>query len=137
MTQGASALADNCSPIPHCGFLITRQIPVAEKTHMGLDLEYFEKRVRSLEQALHRLQADLEDAHRIAGGIVSEYKTWRQNETPTRELMYRRLDELKQIGRPRCVFAKTLIFEYGVSRTKAYQMVRDYLHPTTAHIATP
>ncbi|UHQ20148.1 hypothetical protein LVB87_03025 [Lysobacter sp. KIS68-7] len=104
---------------------------------MGLDLEYFEKRVRSLEAALHRLQADLEDAHRIAGGIVSEYKTWRQNETPTRELMYRRLDELKEIGRPRCVFAKTLIFEYGVSRTKAYQMVRDYLHPATTHIAMP
>ena len=104
---------------------------------MGLDLEYFEKRVRSLEQALHRLQADLEDAHRIADGIVSEYQTWRRNETPTRELMYRRLDELKQIGRPRCVFAKTLIFEYGVSRTKAYQMVRDYLNPEASDATEP
>jgi len=104
---------------------------------MSLDLEYFEKRVRSLEQALHRLQADLEDAHRIAGGIVSEYQTWRRNETPTRELMYRRLDELKEIGRPRCVFAKTLIFEYGVSRTKAYQMVRDYLNPSAVGFAPP
>jgi len=35
------------------------------------------------------------------------------------------------------VFAKTLIFEYGVSRTKAYQMVRDYLNPTTAGFVPP
>ena len=51
--------------------------------------------------------------------------------------MYRRLDELKEIGRPRCVFAKTLIFEYGVSRTKAYQMVRDYLNPSAVGFAPP
>ena len=49
---------------------------------MGIDLDYFEKRVRSLEQALHRLQHDLEDAHDIAGRIVEEYQQWVKNETP-------------------------------------------------------
>jgi hypothetical protein len=94
---------------------------------MGIDLNYFEKRVRSLEQALNRLQSDLEDAHGIANRIVSEYQLWRENERPTKELMYARLQELIERGRPRCVYAKTLILEYGVSRTKAYQLVHEYL----------
>jgi hypothetical protein len=94
---------------------------------MGIDLNYFEKRVRSLEQALNRLQTDLEDAHGIANRIVSEYQLWRESERPTKELMYGRLQELIDRGRPRCVYAKTLILEYGVSRTKAYQLVHEYL----------
>ena len=94
---------------------------------MSLDLEYFEKRVRSLEQALHRLQHDLEDAHEIAGRIVAEYQQWVKNETPGRELILRRLEELITRGSPRSVFAKTLVLEFGISRTKSYQMVKDYL----------
>src|SRR6478672_13708523 len=77
--------------------------------HMGIDLDYFEKRVRSLEQALHRLQHDLEDAHEIAGRIVDEYQQWVKNETPGRELILRRLEELITRGSPRSVFAKTLV----------------------------
>ena len=94
---------------------------------MGIDLDYFEKRVRSLEQALHRLQHDLEDAHEIAGRIVEEYQQWVKNETPGRELILRRLEELIARGSPRSVFAKTLVLEFGISRTKSYQMVKDYL----------
>ena len=94
---------------------------------MGIDLDYFEKRVRSLEQALHRLQHDLEDAHEIAGRIVEEYQQWVKNETPGRELILRRLEELITRGSPRSVFAKTLVLEFGISRTKSYQMVKDYL----------
>jgi hypothetical protein len=86
---------------------------------MGIDLDYFEKRVRSLEQALHRLQHDLEDAHEIAGRIVEEYQQWVKNETPGRELILRRLEELIVRGSPRSVFAKTLVLEFGISRTKS------------------
>jgi hypothetical protein len=92
-----------------------------------MDLEYFEKRVRSLEQALHRLQSDLEDAHGIADRIVSDYQQWRQGETPAKDQMFRRLDQLKERGSPRCVFAKTIMFEFGISRTRSYQLVREYL----------
>lgn len=103
---------------------------------MGLDLDYFEKRVRSLEQALHRLQHDLEDAHDIAGRIVEEYQQWVKNETPGRELILRRLEELIVRGSPRSVFAKTLVLEFGISRTKSYQMVKDYLVERDAANAT-
>ena len=105
-------------------------------TPMGLDLDYFEKRVRSLEQALHRLQHDLEDAHDIAGRIVEEYQQWVKNETPGRELILRRLEELIVRGSPRSVFAKTLVLEFGISRTKSYQMVKDYLVERDAANAT-
>ena len=94
---------------------------------MGIDLDYFEKRVRSLEQALERLQHDLEDAHGIAGRIVAEYQQWVRNETPSRDLILRRLEELATNGSPRSVFAKTLVLEYGISRTRAYQLVKDFL----------
>lgn len=94
---------------------------------MGLDLAYFEKRVRSLEQALHRLQLDVEEAHETAGRIVEEYQQWVREETPGREMILRRLQELIESGRPRSVFAKTLVLEYGISRTKSYQLVKDYL----------
>jgi hypothetical protein len=104
----------------------TNHIPQRGK-NMGLDLAYFEKRVRSLEQALHRLQLDLEDAHEIAGRIVEEYQQWVREETPGREMILRRLGELVDAGRPRSVFAKTLVLEYGISRTKSYQLVKDYL----------
>ena len=102
---------------------------------MGIDLDYFEKRVRSLEQALQRLQTDLEDAHEIAGRIVSEYQQWVKNETPGRELILRRLEELITRGSPRSVFAKTLVLEFGISRTKSYQMVKDYLVERDAAVA--
>lgn len=104
----------------------TNHIPQRGK-NMGLDLAYFEKRVRSLEQALHRLQLDLEDAHEIAGRIVEEYQQWVREETPGREMILRRLAELVDAGRPRSVYAKTLVLEYGISRTKSYQLVKDYL----------
>jgi hypothetical protein len=94
---------------------------------MGFDLNYFETRIRSLEQALHRLQHDLVDAHEIAGRIVTEYQQWVQNETPGRERILRRLQELIDRGSPRSVYAKTLVLEFGISRTKSYQMVKDYL----------
>jgi hypothetical protein len=94
---------------------------------MGLDLAYFEKRVRSLEQALQRLQHDLEDAHEIAGRIVEEYQQWVREETPGRDLILRRLAELVENGKPRSVYAKTLVLEYGISRTKSYQLVKDFL----------
>ena len=103
---------------------------------MGIDLDYFEKRVRSLEQALHPLQHDLEDAHEIAGRIVEEYQQWVKNETPGRELILRRLEELIARGSPRSVFAKTLVLEFGISRTKSYQMVKDYLCERDAAAAT-
>src|SRR5688572_1723148 len=97
------------------------------RNNMGLHLASFEQRVRSLEQALHRLQLDLEDAHEIAGRIVEEYQQWVREETPGREMILRRLAELVDAGRPRSVYAKTLVLEYGISRTKSYQLVKDYL----------
>jgi hypothetical protein len=99
---------------------------------MTMDIDYFERRVRSLENALDRLQSDLGDTHRIAHDIVREYQQWAREEHPGKEWFFRRLDELVQRGSPRCVFAKTLVLEYGISRSKAYQIVREFLQIQSA-----
>jgi hypothetical protein len=99
---------------------------------MAMDIAYFERRVRSLENAIDRLQQDVGDTHRIANDIVREYQQWAREEHPGKEWFFRRLDELVQRGSPRCVFAKTLVLEYGVSRSKAYQLVREYLDNAAA-----
>ena len=39
-------------------------------------------------------------------------------------------------GSPRSVFAKTLVLEFGISRTKSYQLVKDYLVERDAAAAT-
>jgi len=103
---------------------------------MALDIDYFERRVRSLENALDRLQHDIGDTHRIANDIVREYQQWAREEHPGKEWFFRRIDELVQRGSPRCVYAKTLVLEYGVSRSKAYQLVREYLDMAAAKLAS-
>jgi len=90
------------------------------------DAEYWSKRFRSLADAIERARMTVNAAEAMSARILFEFEQWMTTTVPSHELMFQRIDELLRQGRPRSVFAKTLVVEFGISRSYAYELLKQY-----------